>query len=149
MDGELTAQPSSNGEGNGGEGDSPDTPDTYRELFDIVFPKYLAMGMSYNEFYKEDHTLVTAYRKAFKSKRNQDNQDMWLLGSYVYEAISRVSPLFNPFNSHPKPIPYLDKPFPIYDKESDEDTKSKAVADKGLAYMQAQMIKFNKKFGKE
>jgi hypothetical protein len=43
----------------------------------------------------------------------------------------------------------LDKPFPIYEQAEGKNAESKAVADKGLAYMQAQMIKFNKKFGKE
>lgn len=149
MDGELTAQPSSNGEGNGGEGESPDTPDTCREIIDKAFPSYLAMGMTYDEFYNKDHTLVIAYRKAFELKRNEQNQNLWLLGAYVYQAIARVSPLFNPFSKHPKPESYLDKPFPVYEHEEGKNAKSKAVADKGLAYMQAQMIKFNKKFGKE
>ena len=149
MDDELTAISSSNGMQVGGAVEVPQTPDSYRELFDKAFPSYLAMGMTYDEFYNKDHTLAIAYRKAYRIKRKQENQDMWLLGGYVYDAITRVSPLFNPFNSHPKPMPYLDKPFPMYEEETGENAKSKAVADKGLVYMQAQMIKFNKKFGKE
>ena len=149
MDDELTAISSSNGMQVGGAVEVPQTPDSYRELFDKACPSYLAMGMTYDEFYNKDHTLAIAYRKAYRIKRKQENQDMWLLGCYVYDAITRVSPLFNPFNSHPKPMPYLDKPFPMYEEETGENAKSKAVADKGLVYMQAQMIKFNKKFGKE
>ena len=53
-----------------------------------------------------------------------------------------------PFNKHPKPMPYLDKPFPIMGKENNEEEQQKAVADKGFAYMQAQMMKINAKFGK-
>lgn len=149
MDDELTAISSSNGMQVGGEVEVPQTPDNYRELFDKAFPSYLAMGMTYDEFYNKDHTLAIAYRKAFEKKRNEQNQNLWLLGAYVYQAIARVSPLFNPFNKHPKPESYLDKPFPIYEHEEGKNAESKAVADKGLAYMQAQMIKFNKKFGKE
>lgn len=149
MDDELTAISSSNGMQVGGAVEVPQTPDSYRELFDKAFPSYLAMGMTYDEFYNKDHTLVIAYRKAFDLKRNEQNQNLWLLGAYVYQAIARVSPLFNPFSKHPKPESYLDKPFPIYEHEEGKNAESKAVADKGLAYMQAQMIKFNKKFGKE
>lgn len=150
MDGDITAIPSSTVE-NVGDGDS-DTPapDSCREIFDKAFPAYLAMGMTYNEFYREDHTLVIAYRKAYKMRLEQQNQDMWQMGLYVYQAVCRAAPLLIPFNNHPKPEPYLDKPFPIFgNKESDVDAESKAVADKGFAYMQAQMMKINKKFGKE
>ena len=149
MDDELTAISSSNGMQVGGEVEVPQTPDNYRKLFDEAFPSYLAMGMTYDEFYNQDHTLAIAYRKAFELKRNEQNQNLWLLGAYVYQAIARVSPLFNPFSKHPKPESYLDKPFPIYEQTGGENAKSKAVSDKGLAYMQAQMLKINKKFGKE
>ena len=150
MDGDITAIPSSTVE-NVGDGDS-DTPapDSCREIFDKAFPAYLAMGMTYNEFYREDHTLVIAYRKAYKMRLEQQNQDMWQMGLYVYQAICRAAPLLIPFNKHPQAEPYLDKPFPIFgDKENDADAESKAVADKGFAYMQAQMMIINKKFGKE
>ena len=89
-----------------------------------------------------------AYRKAYKAKREQANEDMWLQGAYVYEAISRVAPLLIPFNKHPKPEPYLDKPYPIFEENNGEDVKLKAVADKGQAYMFAQMKAINKRFGK-
>lgn len=132
----------------GGVGSATETPDTFRKIFDEAFPSYLAMGMTYDEFYNKDHTLAIAYRKAFEKKREKENQDMWLLGAYVYQAIARVSPLFNPFSKHPKPDDYMDKPFPIY-KTDEPDAKSRAVTDdKGFAYMQAQMFKINNKFGK-
>ena len=147
MDGELTAIPSSTVETSGGGSSNTDTPDSCREIFDNAFPLYLAMGMTFDEFYKKDHTLVIAYRKAYKRKRLKENEDFWLIGAYVYQAVSRAAPLFNPFNSHPQPEPYLDKPFPLSDEETDVEAQAKAVADKGIAYMQAQMLKFNKKFG--
>lgn len=149
MDGDITAIPSSNGEAGGGESSDTQTPVSCREIFDKAFGEYLVMGMSYDEFYNKDHTLAIAFRQAYKRKREQANRDMWLQGAYVYEAIIRVSPLLAAFAKHPKAEPYLDKPFPLYESEENgEDTKSKAVADKGLAYMQAQMNAINKKFGK-
>lgn len=149
MDGDITAIPSSNGEADGGEDSDTQTPVSCREIFDKAFPDYLVMGMSYDEFYNKDHTLVIAYKKAYERKRKETNTDLWLQGAYVYEAITRVAPLLAPFAKHPKAEPYLNKPFPLYeDSETNEDAKSKAVADKGLAYMQAQMSAINKKFGK-
>lgn len=148
MDGELTAIPSST-VGKVGDSDSNTTiPNTYRDIFDKALPSYLAMGMTYDEFYKKDHTLVISYREAYKRRQEEKNTDMWLQGYYVYEAVARVAPLLIPFNQHPKAEAYLDKPIPLFDKgESIEEAQAKAVADKGLAYMQAQMAKINKRFG--
>lgn len=151
MDGNITAIPSSTVR-NVGDGNS-DIPalGSCRELFDRVFPQYLALGMTYDEFYCKDHTLVIAYREAYKRKREEENQRLWLAGAYVYQALCRVSPLLIPFNSHPKAEPYLDKPFPLgYDdnenNKPDKTPESEAVIDKGLAYMKSQMEKFNGKF---
>lgn len=131
-----------------GESTPTETPDDFRTIIDKAFPSYLAMGMTYDEFYKMDHTLAIAYRKAFELKRAKENEDMWLMGAYVYQAVARVAPLLIPFNKHPKPDDYLNKPFPIY-KTDEPDAESRAVTnDKGFAYMQAQMAKFNAKFGK-
>lgn len=150
MDGQITAIPSSTVENVGGEGSDTEPPDSCRETFDKAFPTYLALGMSYDEYYRKDHTLVIAYRKAEEMKREKENNKLWLQGAYVYEAFRRVAPLLVPFASHPKEFPYLDKPYPLTNgNESIEDAKQRAVADKGFAFMQAQMIKFNKKFGKE
>ena len=135
----------------GGVSSDTQTPDTCREIFDKAFPSYLAMGMTYDEFYNKDHTLTIAYRKAFELKRKQDNEDRWLQGAYVYEAITRVAPLLVPFAKHPKAEPYLDKPYPLYnDNKADENNaESQAVTnDKGYAYMQAAMTKINNRFGK-
>ena len=148
MDGELTAIPSSTVGNVGGSDSDTSTPDRYRDIFDKALPSYLAMGMTYDEFYKKDHTLVISYREAYKRRQEEKNTDMWLQGYYVYEAVARVAPLLIPFNQHPKAEAYLDKPIPLFDKgESIEEAQAKAVADKGLAYMQAQMAKINKRFG--
>ena len=150
MDGNITAIPSSTVGKSGGVGSDTEAPDNYREIFDKAFPLYLAMGMTYNEFYREDHTLVIAYRKAYEKRREKENQDFWLVGAYVYQAICRAAPLLIPFNKHPKPEPYLDKPFPLFadEVERQETAGAEAVTDKGIAYMKAQMMKVNRKFGK-
>ena len=144
MDDKLTAISSSNGIGSG-EGINTQTATNSRKIFSDCFPLYLAMGMTSDEFYNQDHELVIAYRKAYKLKRTRDNEDMWRQGLYVYQAVSRVAPLLIPFNKHPKAEPYLDKPFPMF--EEDEQEKESAVENKGIAYMKAKMLEINKKFG--
>ena len=148
MDGELTAIPSSTVGTVGGGSSDTSASDSCREIFDKAFPYYLALGMTYDEFYRKDHTLVIAYRRAYEKKIEQDNQNFWLIGAYVYHAICRVAPLLIPFNSHPKVEPYLDRPFPLFDKDNANETQtSEAVIEKGLAYMKSQMAKNNSKFG--
>lgn len=102
--------------------------------------------MTYDEFYRQDHTLVIAYRKAHELKRKEENENFWLMGAYVYHAICKASPLLAPFAKHPKPEDYLNKPFPLFADET-ENAESKAVENKGMAYMLAQMTKINRKFG--
>lgn len=145
MDDKLTAVSSSNGIGSG-ESSNTQPATNSRELFAKIFPKYLAMGMSYDEFYDKDHELVIAYRQAYKDKRRQANEDMWRQGVYVYQAVVRAAPLLIPFNKNPKPESYLDKPIPMFEEDV-ENEKDSAVVNKGLAYMQAMMISINKKFG--
>jgi len=147
VDGELTAIPSSTVGNAGGEGSNTQPLGSYRTIIEEAFPLYLAMGMTYEEYYRKDHTLVIAYRKAYKKKQEERNQDMWLMGAYVYQAISRAAPLLIPFNEHPKAEPYLDKPFPLSNGNTNENAIQKAVEDKGKAYMFARMNSINKKFG--
>ena len=129
-----------------GEGSNTQTATNSRTLFAKLFPSYLAMGMSYDDFYNRDHELVIAYREAEKMKREKENADMWLQGLYVYQAVTRVAPLLAPFAKHPKADPYLDKPIPLTEEEAERESKQ-AVENKGIAYMKAKMIEINKKFG--
>lgn len=145
MDDKLTAISSSNGIGSG-EGSNTQTATNSRKIFSEVFPQYLVMGMTSDEFYNQDHELVIAYRKAYKEKRKRANEDMWLQGLYVYHAVSRVAPLLVPFAKRPKAEPYLDKPLPFYE-ESEEEQEETAVEERAIAYMKAKMLEVNKKFG--
>lgn len=150
MDDKLTVISSSNGIG-GGEGSNTQPTTNSRKIFADMFPQYLAMGMSYDEYYKQDCELVIAYRKAEKMKRIRANEDMWLQGLYVYQAVSRVAPLLIPFEKNPKAEPYLKEPIPMFEEEqqTEQSEKSAVENDKGIAYMNAMMNVINKKFGKE
>ena len=150
MDDKLTAISSSNGIGRGGNGNA-EPPANSRKIFADMFPQYLAMGMSYDEYYKQDCELVIAYRKAEKMKRIKANEDMWRQGLYIYQAVSRVAPLLIPFAKKPKAEPYLKEPIPMFEEEqhTEQAKKSAVDNDKGIAYMNAMMNVINKKFGKE
>lgn len=148
MDDDITELPSYSV--NGGGGDNLKAATSYREIFEDAFPHYLYMGMTPEQFWEGDSNLVVAYRKAFEMKQEADNQRLWLQGAYVYDAISRLVPILHPFaKKGTKAEPYLDKPYPLKegnteDKPEDKNIKQGKV--KALEWMQERMIAINSHF---
>jgi len=92
---------------------APPSP-TYTEVFNEVFPYYLTIGMTYDQFWNEDCALVRFYRKADELQRKRRNEELWLQGMYVYDALCCVAPILHAFaKSGTKPTAYPDRPYPI------------------------------------
>ena len=122
---------------------------TYTDKFYELFPCYLSLGMTEEQYWDKDSTLVVAYRKAHELKTNRKNQEMWLQGAYIYGALCSVSPLFHAFGKKgTKPMPYLEEPFAITNKQVEHrnEEKEKKNFDKGKSMMEAFMVRHNKKF---
>jgi hypothetical protein len=123
--------------------------ETYTEKFNELFPQYLAIGMTEEQYWDRDSQLVVAYRKAEELRANKKNQEMWLQGAYIYEALGRVSPIFHAFaKKGTKPVPYMAEPFALTEKQAEikEEVKERKTFDKGKAMMEGFMIRHNKKF---
>jgi hypothetical protein len=136
---------------NGGGGDNLKAATSYREIFENALPNYLFMGMTPEQFWNEDSTLVVAYRKAFEMKQEADNTRMWLQGAYIYDAISRLIPIMQPFaKKGTKAVPYLEKPYPLKEDSDNEDKpKDKNIEQgkvKALEWMQEKMAAINGRF---
>lgn len=119
------------------------------EIFQEVFPMYLSMGMSYDEFYNKDCQLVNAYLKAYEMKQKENNTNMWLQGMYVYDAILSASPILHPFaKAGTEAIPYLEEPYALSKEEQEarEEKKKRAHMIKMKANMEARAAAINKKF---
>lgn len=94
---------------------------TYTEQFYEAFPFYLSIGMTADEFWNQDCLLTEYYRKAFEMKKNRKNEELWLQGLYVYNALCAVSPLLHAFaKDGTTASPYLDRPIPLTKKEAEE-----------------------------
>lgn len=122
---------------------------TYTEKFIELFPYYLSLGMTEEQYWEGDSWLVVAYRKAEEYRKHRKNLEMWLQGAYIYEALMRVSPILHAFaKKGTKPSPYLTEPFAITEKqaESKQEKKEKKAYDKGKALMEGFMVQHNKKF---
>lgn len=116
-----------------------------------MFPYYLSLGMTYEEYWHGDTSLVKAYRKAYELKLENDNTLLWLEGRYIYEVLCDVAPLYHAFAKNPKPADYLDKPFPLNTesgKKRKEDEEKKRFDD-FMADMKAWAKKVNEKHEKK
>lgn len=113
---------------------------TLLELFNKFFPQYLEMGMSYEEYWEKDCRLVEFYREADKLRRDRANQEAWLQGMYVYDAILRIAPVLRAFSQKgAKPEPYVSEPYAISEEQVELKKKrdEKAKYDQGLMKMRA------------
>lgn len=77
------------------------------------------MGMTPTQYWDESPYLVVAYRKAYRLKREAENEQAWLQGLYVFDAFAVC--LANVFAKRgAKKQQYIDKPidiFPLTERE--------------------------------
>ena len=88
------------------------------KIFDEQCPYYLAIGMTYDEFWLENPFRVVAYRKAQEIKNDVKRYEIWEQGAYFYESLVNASVLFRDLaKKGSKPEPYPDKPYGIKQRE--------------------------------
>lgn len=119
-------------------------------MFDELFPHYMLMGMTYEQFWEQDVMLARYYRKAYQLRQEEQNRLAWLQGMYFYEALCDVSPILHAFaKSGTRTRPFPDKPYEfsvpkkMTKKERNEQKKQAAVD-----YMERMTARFNQSFAK-
>lgn len=126
--------------------DDDDGPKTIAQAIDEAFPHYLAMGMSPEQYWEQDCTLVIAYRRAYRIKQEEQNRMAWLQGLYFYEALCDVSPVLHAFaKSGTRVRPYSDKPidFGIQTRKTKKQTNQDKM-DAAADFMTALAARFNR-----
>lgn len=122
---------------------------TYTEKFYELFPYYLSIGMTSEQYWDGDCTLVKYYRKAEEMRSDRRNQELWLQGMYIYEALCDVSPILHAFaKKGTKPQPYPSNPYPLNEKQraKEQEEKERRLAEKGKRFMEMMMQSTNKRF---
>ena len=122
---------------------------TYTEHFYEVFPYYLSIGMTAEQFWEGSPDLVKYYRKAEELRNEKRNEELWLQGMYIYEALCDASPIFQSFAKRgTKAHPYTSKPYPITERQRkrEEAEKEREIALKGKQRMEMFMHMHNKQF---
>ena len=105
--------------------------------------------MTYDQFWNDDPMLASYYRKATELKVERKNQELWLQGLYIYEALCDVAPIMNAMaKKGTKARPYPEQPYSITEKQrrKEIEEKERAIAMKGKRFMEQLMKANNKQF---
>ena len=102
----------------------------------------MAFGMSYEEFWHGSPILCEFYRKKHLLEIEQRNQEMWLQGLYIFDAVAVA--VSNCFSKHKQK--YLSEPIRIIPKTEDELQAEKEETRRKMVERLNQFAKeFNKK----
>lgn len=96
---------------------------SYHELCEKLCPDYMAMGMTWDEYWHGDSEMPIYFRRANEMRERQQNYTLWMQGVYIYHALLDASPVFHSLAKNPKPFPYLNEPLPLNKKEREEKEK--------------------------
>lgn len=131
---------------NGGASESFAPVKTYTEQFYEVFPYYLSIGMTADEFWNQDCALTKYYRKAHAMRLDRKNEELWLQGLYIYEALCDVSPILHAFaKPGTKPQSYPNEPYPRTEKEAEfRENKAREARFEMARAKMAAMVNKNK-----
>jgi len=87
----------------------------FTDVFNELSPYFISIGMTYDQFWRDDVDIAKHYFKAYKIKLERDLDTMewtvWKQGLYFYEALCYVSPILNAMaKKNTKPLPYPSAP---------------------------------------
>lgn len=116
-----------------------------------LLPQCLAMGIGYDEFWTLNPRKLAVLVDGYKLRRKIEDEQAWLLGGYVFQAVSTA--LGNAFKKkNQKARSYfedVEKPFldEIDKQEISENDKQKYI-DSLMASLHVMQNNFNLKHGK-
>lgn len=124
------------------------------QVFEELCPIYMGYGMSYDEFWHGEPWRAKFYREANDIQLKRKDEEFWIQGMYIYDALCRVSPILHAFSkSGTKPLPYPEKPYmATMDKYKTEEQKQQEVENERLKarlYFENWARETAKKFNKE
>ena len=129
-------------------------PQTYGDIFDELFPHYLMMGMTPEQYWDGESSLKPAYRKAYQLRIENEariaDRNNWYMGQYILAVLQAFPLLVAGLNvkkganlpDYPD-MPFLEK----HEAMKKEEFRKKAEEDQtklAMAMFQAMITKFNK-----
>ena len=118
----------------------------YTEVFESVLPYYLAVGMSYEQFWEGDPSIVISYRRADEIRKRRMNEELWWGGMYTADALaSTVGNMFSKGSKHEYPAE--PKPITIQELEERKEREEKARVEALKARFTARALNLNAQMG--
>ncbi len=133
-------------------------PLSYGDIFDELFPHYLLMGMTPEQYWDGESWLKPAYRKAYQLRMENEqrlaDRNNWYMGQYIMAAI-QATPLIVPGINMKKGASLPDYPskpfFEKYEEQKKEEVRKQKEEDQSklaMAMFQAMTAKFNRNIQK-
>lgn len=102
--------------------DLPKEEKTWGQIFDEMFPFYLSIGMSADEYWNQEPKLAIAYRKAHQLRMQRWNFEAWMENQYTMAALqASVGNMF--IEKGKTPFKYPSEPYPLTEEEAEEQHK--------------------------
>lgn len=92
-------------------------------MLDRVCAYYMAIGVSFDEFWNGDYTQLKYRIEANRLMLEERNREMWIQGMYVYDAVTTA--MYNVNRGKKPQKEYMDKPIRIT-KPSEEEKEAEA-----------------------
>ena len=133
--------------------EKPKTPVTLSKIFRDLFPQYLVMGMSPEEYWDGDSWLAKGYREAYKIRMETQNRiadrDAWRIGQYIQMALVSVPVTVNGFAPKGHRLhEYPEKPYSETYEENKRKESRKKQEEKQQVLAQAMFQAFTEKMNK-
>lgn len=125
---------------------------SYTNTFIQSFPYYLSIGMTEEQYWDGDPMLAKYFREAEELRKERKNEELWLQGLYVYDAVARLAPILRPFGKKgTKAELYPKEPYPVtrIAQKLAAEKQAKEEQRKAKQYLETYIAKANKFFNQK
>ena len=120
---------------------------SFSDTLDKLCTYYMALGVSYDEFWNGDYTMLKFYVERHRIAVEQKNEELWLQGVYFYEALCTA--LSNAFSKGSK-SKYPEKPHRLTEMtEEEKEAENKAKVEEFRSQLMALGRRFEAKHKRE
>lgn len=101
------------------EGSSSNSTDSvkFTDILNEMCPYYMALGMSYDDYWNGDPYMARYYREAHKQRIRNKNSILHLQAQYIYEVMGCMASLYDPFAKRRKPEKFRDHPYDLFPED--------------------------------
>ena len=103
----------------------------------------MSYGMTLEQYWDGDPYDAVYFRKLNRITIDKLNEQLWLQGMYIYDAICRIAPALQPM-SNAQPEPYPDKPYQMANPNPSAEEKQEEEKAQMLniqAYLESMMAR--------